>query len=439
MLKGKTVAPLTLGCKVNQYETDGMIELLKEAGMTAVSFEEKADVYLINTCSVTNMADKKSRQMIHRAKKLNPDAVVIAAGCYVQAAKDKLMEDDRISIIIGNNKKKDIVRILEDYLQAGVTDEGMLDISAEKEYEPLTINSTLEHTRAYVKIQDGCNQFCSYCIIPYVRGRIRSRDIASIIEEVERLALTGVREIVLTGIHISSYGKDKENEVGLADVIGAISKIESIKRIRLGSLEPSIITDEFIDRIVDNEKVCPHFHLSLQSGCNTVLKRMNRKYTCEEYFEKCEMLRKAFDRPALTTDVIVGFPGETEEEFRETVDYLTKLNLYEMHIFKFSPRQGTVAAGMKDQVAPEIKNQRSDVLLALSERNKQAYEASFRGENLDVLVEEKVRREGKDGYRGHTERYMDIFVEEECMHRICGRQTDIINHVVKIPYGVGVE
>ena len=439
MLKGKTVAPLTLGCKVNQYETDGMIELLKEAGMTAVSFEEKADVYLINTCSVTNMADKKSRQMIHRAKKLNPDAVVIAAGCYVQAAKDKLMEDDRISIIIGNNKKKDIVRILEDYLQAGVTDEGMLDISAEKEYEPLTINSTLEHTRAYVKIQDGCNQFCSYCIIPYVRGRIRSRDIASIIEEVERLALTGVKEIVLTGIHISSYGKDKENEVGLADVIDAISKIESIKRIRLGSLEPSIITDEFIDRIVDNEKVCPHFHLSLQSGCNTVLKRMNRKYTCEEYFEKCEMLRKAFDRPALTTDVIVGFPGETEEEFRETVDYLTKLNLYEMHIFKFSPRQGTVAAGMKDQVAPEIKNQRSDVLLAVSERNKQAYEASFRGENLDVLVEEKVRREGKDGYRGHTERYMDIFVEEECMHRICDRQTDIINHVVKIPYGVGVE
>ncbi len=439
MLKGKTVAPLTLGCKVNQYETDGMIELLKEAGMTAVSFEEKADVYLINTCSVTNMADKKSRQMIHRAKKLNPDAVVIAAGCYVQAAKDKLMEDDRISIIIGNNKKKDIVRILEDYLQAGVTDEGMLDISAEKEYEPLTINSTLEHTRAYVKIQDGCNQFCSYCIIPYVRGRIRSRDIASLIEEVERLALTGVKEIVLTGIHISSYGKDKENEVGLADVIDAISKIESIKRIRLGSLEPSIITDEFIDRIVDNEKVCPHFHLSLQSGCNTVLKRMNRKYTCEEYFEKCEMLRKAFDRPALTTDVIVGFPGETEEEFRETVDYLTKLNLYEMHIFKFSPRQGTVAAGMKDQVAPEIKNQRSDVLLALSERNKQAYEASFRGENLDVLVEEKVRREGKDGYRGHTERYMDIFVEEECMHRICDRQTDIINHVVKIPYGVGVE
>ena len=391
MLKGKTVAPLTLGCKVNQYETDGMIELLKEAGMTAVSFEEKADVYLINTCSVTNMADKKSRQMIHRAKKLNPDAVVIAAGCYVQAAKNKLMEDDRISIIIGNNKKKDIVRILEDYLQAGVTDKGMLDISAEKEYEPLTINSTLEHTRAYVKIQDGCNQFCSYCIIPYVRGRIRSRDIASIIEEVERLALTGVKEIVLTGIHISSYGKDKENEVGLADVIDAISKIESIKRI------------------------------------------------CEEYFEKCEMLRKAFDRPALTTDVIVGFPGETEEEFRETVDYLTKLNLYEMHIFKFSPRQGTVAAGMKDQVAPEIKNQRSDVLLALSERNKQAYEASFRGENLDVLVEEKVRREGKDGYRGHTERYMDIFVEEECMHRICGRQTDIINHVVKIPYGVGVE
>lgn len=436
MLKGKTVAPLTLGCKVNQYETDGMIELLKEAGMTAVSFEEKADVYLINTCSVTNMADKKSRQMIHRAKKLNPDAVVIAAGCYVQAAKDKLMEDDRISIIIGNNKKKDIVQILEDYLEIGVTDEGMLDIAAEKEYEPLTINSTLEHTRAYVKIQDGCNQFCSYCIIPYVRGRIRSRELASITEEVERLAQTGVKEIVLTGIHISSYGKDKENEVGLADVIDAISKIESIERIRLGSLEPGIITDTFIDRIVDNKKVCPHFHLSLQSGCNTVLKRMNRKYTCEEYFEKCEMLRKAFDRPALTTDVIVGFPGETDEEFQETVDYLTKLNLYEMHIFKFSPRQGTVAAGMRDQIGPEIKNQRSDVLLALSEKNKHAYEASFRGETLEVLVEEKVRRNEKNGYRGHTERYIDIFVEEECMHRICGREADIINHIVQIPYGM---
>ena len=436
MLKGKTVAPLTLGCKVNQYETDGMIELLKEAGMTAVSFEEKADVYLINTCSVTNMADKKSRQMIHRAKKLNPDAVVIAAGCYVQAAKDKLMEDDRISIIIGNNKKKDIVQILEDYLEIGVTDEGMLDIAAEKEYEPLTINSTLEHTRAYVKIQDGCNQFCSYCIIPYVRGRIRSRELASITEEVERLAQTGVKEIVLTGIHISSYGKDKENEVGLADVIDAISKIESIERIRLGSLEPGIITDTFIDRIVDNKKVCPHFHLSLQSGCNTVLKRMNRKYTCEEYFEKCEMLRKAFDRPALTTDVIVGFPRETDEEFQETVDYLTKLNLYEMHIFKFSPRQGTVAAGMRDQIGPEIKNQRSDVLLALSEKNKHAYEASFRGEILEVLVEEKVRRNGKNGYRGHTERYIDIFVEEECMHRICGREADIINHIVQIPYGM---
>ena len=436
MLKGKTVAPLTLGCKVNQYETDGMIELLKEAGMTAVSFEEKADVYLINTCSVTNMADKKSRQMIHRAKKLNPDAVVIAAGCYVQAAKDKLMEDDRISIIIGNNKKKDIVQILEDYLEIGVTDEGMLDIAAEKEYEPLTINSTLEHTRAYVKIQDGCNQFCSYCIIPYVRGRIRSRELASITEEVERLAKTGVKEIVLTGIHISSYGKDKENEVGLADVIDAISKIESIERIRLGSLEPGIITDTFIDRIVDNKKVCPHFHLSLQSGCNTVLKRMNRKYTCEEYFEKCEMLREAFDRPALTTDVIVGFPGETDEEFQETVAYLTKLNLYEMHIFKFSPRQGTVAAGMRDQIGPEIKNQRSDVLLALSEKNKHAYEASFRGETLEVLVEEKVRRNGKNGYRGHTERYIDIFVEEECMHRICGREADIINHIVQIPYGM---
>ena len=393
MLKGKTVAPLTLGCKVNQYETDGMIELLKGAGMTAVSFEEKADVYLINTCSVTNMADKKSRQMIHRAKKLNPDAVVIAAGCYVQAAKDKLMEDDRISIIIGNNKKKDIVQILEDYLEIGVTDEGMLDIAAEKEYEPLTINSTLEHTRAYVKIQDGCNQFCSYCIIPYVRGRIRSRELASITEEVERLAQTGVKEIVLTGIHISSYGKDKENEVGLADVIDAISKIESIERIRLGSLEPGIITEDFVKTLSALPKFCPHFHLSLQSGCDATLKRMNRRYTSGEYYEKCILIRKYFKHPALTTDVIVGFPGETEEEFAITRDFLNKVDFYETHIFKYSRREGTKAAAMKDQVPDQIKAARSAELLELNRKKQAVYEERLLGKLKDVCEKKNVMLE----------------------------------------------
>lgn len=434
MLEGKTVAPLTLGCKVNQYETDGMVELLKEAGASVVDFHEKADIYLINTCSVTNVADKKSRQMIHRARKLNPDAVVIAAGCYAQAAKEKLLEDGQVSIVVGNNKKKEIVRILSDYLAEGVTENGLLDISGEREYEALEITRTLDHTRAYVKIQDGCNQFCSYCIIPYVRGRIRSRELDSILDEVARLAESGVKEIVLTGIHISSYGKDKENGMTLADVIDAISKIEPIERIRLGSLEPGIITQDFVDAIAKNKKVCPHFHLSLQSGCDSVLKRMNRKYTCDEYLEKCDMLRKAYDRPALTTDVIVGFPGETEDEFRQTYDYLKKLNLYEMHIFKFSPRKGTVAAAMKEQVAPEIKNRRSDILLALAEENKKKYEDSFRGESLDVLVEEKTEKDGKIYFRGHTERYMDVFAEAKEVYDICGRNDDIVNHIVKIPY-----
>ncbi len=434
MLEGKTVAPLTLGCKVNQYETDGMVELLKEAGAAVVDFHEKADIYLINTCSVTNVADKKSRQMIHRARKLNPDAVVIAAGCYAQAAKEKLLEDGQVSIVVGNNKKKEIVRILSDYLAEGVTENGLLDIAGEKEYEALEIKRTLDHTRAYVKIQDGCNQFCSYCIIPYVRGRIRSRELDSILDEVTRLAESGVKEIVLTGIHISSYGKDKENGMTLADVIDAISKIEPIERIRLGSLEPGIITQDFVDTIAKNKKVCPHFHLSLQSGCDSVLKRMNRKYTCDEYLEKCDMLRKAYDRPALTTDVIVGFPGETEDEFRQTYDYLKKLNLYEMHIFKFSPRKGTVAAAMKEEVAPEIKNRRSDILLSLAEENKKKYEDSFRGESLDVLVEEKTEKDGKIYFRGHTERYLDVYAEAEEVYDICGRNDDIVNHIVKIPY-----
>lgn len=422
MLKGKSVAATTLGCKVNQAETDSMLDMLSAAGADIVDFEEKADIYIVNTCSVTNIADKKSRQMLHRAKKRNPESIVIAAGCYVQSAKELLEQDESVDIVISNNKKKDITDIVNDYINVrkneggdtpagGEKKEYFVDISKETEYEEMGGHVPVGHTRAYVKIQDGCNQFCSYCIIPYVRGRIRSRSEEAVIAEVTELAESGIKEVVLTGIHISSYGKDKNNEGALIDLIDAISKIKGIKRIRLGSLEPGIITEDFVRRVSANKKVCPHFHLSLQSGCNTILKRMNRKYTREQYFEKCEMLREAYDAPALTTDVIVGFPGETDEEFEETVQYLTELNLYEMHIFKYSPRKGTVAAAMKDQVSPEVKNKRSDVLLELAERGKKAYEAKYEGAELEVLVEEVLHREDGTYLRGHTERYMDILIK----------------------------
>lgn len=422
MLKGKSVAATTLGCKVNQAETDSMLDMLSAAGADIVDFEEKADIYIVNTCSVTNIADKKSRQMLHRAKKRNPESIVIAAGCYVQSAKELLEQDESVDIVISNNKKKDITDIVNDYINVrkneggdapadGEKKEYFVDISKETEYEEMGGHVPVGHTRAYVKIQDGCNQFCSYCIIPYVRGRIRSRSEEAVIAEVTELAESGIKEVVLTGIHISSYGKDKNNEGALIDLIDAISKIKGIKRIRLGSLEPGIITEDFVRRVSANKKVCPHFHLSLQSGCNTILKRMNRKYTREQYFEKCEMLREAYDAPTLTTDVIVGFPGETDEEFEETVQYLTKLNLYEMHIFKYSPRKGTVAAAMKDQVSPEVKNKRSDVLLELAERGKKAYEAKYEDAELEVLVEEVLHREDGTYLRGHTERYMDILIK----------------------------
>lgn len=422
MLKGKSVAATTLGCKVNQAETDSMLDMLSAAGADIVDFEEKADIYIVNTCSVTNIADKKSRQMLHRAKKRNPESIVIAAGCYVQSAKELLEQDESVDIVISNNKKKDITDIVNDYINVrkneggdapadGEKKEYFVDISKETEYEEMGGHVPVGHTRAYVKIQDGCNQFCSYCIIPYVRGRIRSRSEEAVIAEVTELAESGIKEVVLTGIHISSYGKDKNNEGALIDLIDAISKIKGIKRIRLGSLEPGIITEDFVRRVSANKKVCPHFHLSLQSGCNTILKRMNRKYTREQCFEKCEMLREAYDAPALTTDVIVGFPGETDEEFEETVQYLTKLNLYEMHIFKYSPRKGTVAAAMKDQVSPEVKNKRSDVLLELAERGKKAYEAKYEDAELEVLVEEVLHREDGTYLRGHTERYMDILIK----------------------------
>jgi threonylcarbamoyladenosine tRNA methylthiotransferase MtaB len=412
MLSGKTVAACTLGCKTNQYETDGMIEILKKMGASVVDFEDAADVYLINTCSVTNMADKKSRQMIHRARKNNPEALVIACGCYVQAEKEKLSQDKDIDIIISNNRKKDIGHVIAEYFNSGET-ACFTDISRENEFEELDVNKPVYHTRAYVKIQDGCNQFCTYCIIPYVRGRIRSRSMDSVIDEISRLAEAGVKEVVLTGIHISSYGRDMDGDTGLADLVENISKIEGIERIRLGSLEPGIITEEFARRIKAVDKLCPHFHLSLQSGCDSVLKRMNRKYTCSEYMEKCELLRKVYKNPAITTDVIVGFPGETEEEFECTRKYLEDINLYEMHIFKYSQRKGTPAATMPNQVDPSVKNSRSDVLLAISEHNKHAYQDLFVGTTVKVLVEELVEKNGEEYMRGHTERYMDVHISTE--------------------------
>ena len=412
MLSGKTVAACTLGCKTNQYETDGMMEILKKMGASVVNFEDTADVYLINTCSVTNMADKKSRQMIHRARKNNPEALVIACGCYVQAEKEKLAQDKDIDIIISNNRKKDIGHVIAEYFNSGET-ACFTDISREKEFEELDVNKPVYHTRAYVKIQDGCNQFCTYCIIPYVRGRIRSRSMDSVIDEISRLAEAGVKEVVLTGIHISSYGRDMDGDTGLADLVENISKIEGIERIRLGSLEPGIITEEFAHRIKAVDKLCPHFHLSLQSGCDSVLRRMNRKYTCSEYMEKCELLRKVYKNPAITTDVIVGFPGETEEEFECTRKYLEDINLYEMHIFKYSQRKGTPAATMPNQVDPSVKNSRSDVLLAISEHNKHAYQDLFVGTTVKVLVEELVEKNGEEYMRGHTERYMDVHISTE--------------------------
>lgn len=409
-LTDKKVAFYTLGCKVNQYESDGMMDMLREAGACIVSFEEKADVYIINTCSVTNMADRKSRQIIHRAKKNNPDGIIVACGCYVQAAKEQLEKDSDIDIVVGNNRKKDIARILDEYF-AGICgiEDNFIDINATKEYEQMTLIKPSEHTRAYVKVQDGCNNFCSYCIIPYTRGRIRSRELTDVVTEVERLAKNDIKEVVLTGINLSSYKDSCDNE--LLELLVAVSKIEGIDRIRMGSLEPRIITEAFLKTISRIPSVCPHFHLSLQSACNDTLKRMNRKYTIEEYMEKCDMIRKYYDRPAITTDVIVGFPGETDEEFNVTRDNLRALKLYEMHIFKYSKRNGTVAASMPNQVPDQIKDRRSDELFAINEVNKKAFEDSFLGEELPVLVEKSEEVKGKYYLKGHTDRY--IFMSKE--------------------------
>ena len=406
----KKAALHNLGCKVNAYETEAMQELLEDSGYEIVPFHEKADIYIINTCTVTNMADRKSRQMLHRARKMNPDAIVAACGCYVQEKPEEVA--DCVDIVIGNNRKKEIVHILEEYEKGreGIRKD-LVDIGHAREYEDLHLSRTAEHTRAYIKVQDGCNQFCSYCIIPYARGRVRSRSMESVRGEVETLARNGYQEVVLTGIHLSSYGIDTGTD--LLSLIRTVHEVAGIKRIRLGSLEPRIITEEFAEAIAGLPKMCPHFHLSLQSGCTETLKRMNRRYTAEEYYEKCELLRRYFLEPALTTDVIVGFPGETEEEFKASRDFIDKVDFYETHVFKYSRREGTKAAAMPDQVPEEEKTRRSTILLDLSRKKQAAYEQRLLGTTQEVLIEEEIRRNGEIYQVGHTREYVKIGIRTE--------------------------
>lgn len=408
----KKVAFHTLGCKVNTYETDAMEQMLLSHGYEIVSFENQADIYIINTCSVTNMADRKSRQMLHKAKKKNPNAVVVAAGCYVQAAPKEVLADAGVDLVIGNNRKQDLVQILEDYFKEH-REEAVIDINKEQEYEGLELDFVSDHTRAYIKVQDGCNQFCSYCIIPYTRGRVRSRAKQDVISEIKRIAKNGTKEVVLTGIHLSSYGKDFKDGTDLLDLIKAVQEVNGIQRIRLGSLEPRIITLEFAQELRKLDKFCPHFHLSLQSGCEATLKRMNRHYTPEEYYEKCELLREVFEHPAITTDVIVGFPGETEEEFEETYKFLEKVNFYEMHVFKYSKRKGTRAAEMENQVPEPIKTKRSNILLELTRECSKRYRSFWIGREVNVLLEEKIVLDGEVYTVGHTKEYVKAAVKGE--------------------------
>lgn len=423
----KKVALHNLGCKVNAYETDAMQQMLEEHGYEIVPFADGADIYIINTCTVTNMADRKSRQMIHKAKKMNPDAIVVAAGCYVQASHEQAKQDECIDLIVGNNNKKDIVALLEEFDKKQCSCGGSCNHNHEEEvadayidinekgveYETLQITKTGGHTRAYVKIQDGCNQFCSYCIIPYARGRVRSRKVEDIVAECRQLADNGYREVVLTGIHVSSYGVDFQEKDSLLHLMKVIHEIDGIERIRLGSLEPRIITEEFAKAISEMPKICPHFHLSLQSGCDETLKRMNRRYTTDEYYESCCYLRKYYEHPAITTDIITGFPGETEEEFAQTVEFAKKVNFYETHIFKYSRRKGTRADKMDHQVPEEIKTQRSNVLLELNDKNSYLFREYYIGREEEILIEEEITVDGQKYQVGHNKEYVKIAVKTD--------------------------
>lgn len=404
-----------LGCKVNSYETEAMTQLLKKAGYEIVSFQDQADVYIINTCSVTNMADRKSRQMLHKAKKQNPNAVVVATGCYVQTATEKVAQDLSIDLVVGNNRKKDIVEILNEYYaekEAGeqVKEEYVIDINHTDEYENLEISTVTEHTRAHLKIQDGCNNFCSYCIIPYARGRIRSRTMESIKAELERLSASGFKEIVFTGINLSCYD---DNGKKLIDVIEMADNVNGIERIRLGSLDPEVVTEDFVERLGKVKKICPHFHFSLQSGCDKTLKAMNRHYTSDEYYEKCQLIRKYIDNPAFTTDVIVGFPGETEEDYISSREFVKKVKFAELHVFKYSKRDGTVAAKMPNQIDEKIKTLRSEDLIKTGEELTKEFRQAKIGQDTTVLFEEKILLDNKEYWVGHTVDYIKIAVPEK--------------------------
>ncbi len=409
----KTVAFCTLGCKVNQYETNAMIEQFIKKGYIVKEFNEKADIYIINTCTVTNMADRKSRQMLRRAKELNPKSIIVACGCYAQVAKEELEKIPEIDLIYGTNEKNRIADLIDPLgtfnngssvpfgSKTEIKETKVTDVMYQKEFLDFGVTDYTEKTRAVIKVQDGCDRFCSYCIIPYARGHVRSRKIQNVVEEIRTIAQKGIKEVVITGIHLASYGKDFKPHSELIDLLEEINKIEGIERIRLGSLEPTLITEEFLERLSKLEKICDHFHLSLQSGCNETLKRMNRRYTTEEFEKGVELLRKYYKNVALTTDIIVGFPGETEEEFNKTYEFLKKINFYQMHIFKYSPRKGTKAAVMPNQIDGNIKEQRSAKLIDLSHNNEVIYNEAEVGKELEVLWEE---REG-EYIKGHTTNY----------------------------------
>lgn len=453
----KTIALHNLGCKVNSYEFDVMQQNLAESGFTIVPFDQKADIYLVNTCSVTNIADRKSRQMLHRARKRNPEAIVVAVGCYVQTGRETLKQDPDVDLAVGNNRKRDIVEILNRYMaerecvrESGYYAEDVVDMDHTREYEEMQLRKTAEHTRAYIKIQDGCNQFCSYCIIPYARGRVRSRKPEDVVAEVRALAEAGYREIVVTGIHISSYGVDFEqpginvgdymaNSGRLPELLLALDAVEGVSRIRISSLEPRIVTEKFTEQLRQMRKLCPHFHLSLQSGCDATLQRMNRHYTTADYARCVELLRTAFPKCAVTTDVIVGFPGETEEEFACTRAYLEKQNLYEMHVFKYSKRRGTVAAAMPNQLTEAQKGARSDVLLAMTERQSVEFRRRFIGEEVEILLEERKEIDGVWYRTGYSREYVPVAVREEEIATLADQWDDADNTRGRIVRGVGSE
>ena len=440
----KKVAFHNLGCKVNSYEMDVMLQSLKDKGYEIVPFEEKADIYIVNTCTVTNIADRKSRQMLHKAKKTNPEGIVVAVGCYVQSDTEGAKADDAVDLLIGNNRKKDLVRILENYMN-GVEEDAVIDINHTDEYEEMKLTGTQEHTRAYIKIQDGCNQFCSYCLIPFARGRVRSRKSEDIVEEITGLAKAGYQEFVLTGIHISSYGIDfeekgraiygAETNRHLLKLLEEVDAIPGVSRLRLGSLEPRLITEEFAQGIGRLKTLCPHFHLSLQSGSEATLKRMNRHYTPEEFRRGVELLRRTFEHPAVTTDVIVGFPQESEEEFEETRQFLEEICFYEMHIFKFSKRKGTRAAIMEGQIAEKDKTRRSNILLEMEKRQSKEFRTYYIGRQEEVLLEEKKEIDGREYWIGHTREYVKVALasDKDCRNRlVTGMVKDSINDEILI-------